>query len=87
MIKMKIKIEIAFKIKTKKVIAETIKKKYHARRRFTRSPATGPNMVKSGRQQKVFKKKVKCYNCQKLRHYANDCFESDHKQQKNVKKQ
>ena len=46
-----------------------------------------PNMMKDKRQQDVFKKKVKCYNCQKLKHYVNDCFESDHKQQKNVKKQ
>ena len=37
-------------------------------------------------QQGVFKKKVKCYNYQKLKHYVNDCSESDYKQQKNVKK-
>ena len=46
-----------------------------------------PNMVKDEHQQSAFKKKVKCYNYQKLKHYVNDCFESDHKQQKNVKKQ
>ena len=63
------------------------KKKYHARKRFTGSPATDPNMVKSECQQNVFKKKIKCYNCQKLKHYVNDCFESDHKQQKNVRNQ
>ena len=63
------------------------RKKYRVRRRFIGSPITDPNMMKGERQQGVFKKKVKCYNCQKLRHYANDCLESDHKQQKNVKKQ
>ena len=63
------------------------KKKYRAQRRSTGSPAMGLNTVKNGRQQGVFKKKIKCYNCQKLKHYANNCFESDHKQQKNIKKQ
>ena len=63
------------------------KKEYRARGRSTGSPATGPNMVRGGRQQGAFKKKVKCYNYQKLKHYANDCSEPDHKQQKNVKKQ
>ena len=63
------------------------RKKYRVRRRSTGSPATGPNMVRGERQQGVFKEKVKCYNCQKLKHYANDCSEPDHKQQKNVKKQ
>ena len=63
------------------------KKKYHARKRFTGSPTMGPNTVRNERQQDAFKKKVKCYNCQKLRYYVNDCLEPDHKQQKNIKKQ
>ena len=46
-----------------------------------------PNTVKGEHQQDAFKKKIKYYNYQKLKHYANDCFEFDHKQQKNVKKQ
>ena len=63
------------------------RKKYHAQKRSTGSPITGLNMVKGERQQGVFKKKVKCYNCQKLKHYVNNCFESNHKQQKNIRKQ
>ena len=35
---------------------------------------------------KCFLKKIKCYKCQKLKR-VNDCFEPDHKQQKNFKKQ
>ena len=62
------------------------RKKYCVRKRFTRSSITGPNMMKDERQQDAFKKKIKCYNCQKLKHYVNDCSESDHKQQKNIKK-
>ena len=64
-----------------------MKKKYRVQKRSTESLITNPNMMKNERQQNVFKKKVKCYNYQKLRHYTNDCFESDHKQQKNIKKQ
>ena len=63
------------------------KKKYRARRRFTGSPTTGLNMMRGERQQDAFKKEVKCYNYQKLKYYANDCLEPNHKQQKNVKKQ
>ena len=46
-----------------------------------------PNVMKSEHQQNVFKKKIKCYNYQKLKYYVNDCFESDHNSQKNVRKQ
>ena len=63
------------------------KKKYRARRRSTGSPIMNPNMVRNEHQQNVFKKKIKCYNCQKLKYYVNDCSEPNHKQQKNIKKQ
>ena len=62
-------------------------KKHRAQKRSTGSPIMNSNMMKGERQQSVSKKEIKCYNCQKLKHYANDCPEPDHKQQKNIRKQ
>ena len=70
------------------MITKAVEKKiYRVQKRSTGLPIMNPNMMRSEHQQNVFKKKVKCYNCQKLKHYVNDCSEPDHKQQKNVKKQ
>ena len=45
-------------------------KKYHDQKRFIESPAMGLNAMISEHQQNAFKKKVKCYNYQKLKYHV-----------------